>query len=471
MRPAVIALLTTWRSLWRPALQSRATLMLCLVGVLLPNAFTFGAELAGIGTPPRTAAILAYATLALIARLVPPAVTVGLYLVVAVYDAVATIALLFNLAPSEIALALHLGAELDLFASPLYVALGVGLVAMGTIDLVLMIRSRRLTRHANAVVVMGLAAACAIVDFVANTSPHYQFGTLYAAGQPMESAAGSSGFRDAVLGGRGNALLVIVEALGRFDDPARQDILMAPFADPALARRYRVTSGSTTYYGSTTAGEMRELCASREPYQALLEGHTIACLPAEMAARGYATIGMHNFTGAFFDRRAWYPKLGFDTMLFKRELAERPTRTCGGPFRGPCDVDMVPFISERLAGTARPTFLYWMTLSTHVPIAPHDGTARLGCDKNGGAIGQAEVCHMTEMWIDLFERIAKLALDRLGTEILVVGDHAPPLWSKAGRRLFTPGQVSWVRLSPRRCGAGEAAAPELSAPVKGAFPC
>jgi hypothetical protein len=32
----------------------------------------------------------------------------------------------------------------------------------------------------------------------------------------------------------------------------------------------------------------------------------------------------------------------------------------------------------------------------------------------------------------------------------VVGDHAPPLWSKRGRAQFAPGQVAWYRLKPRR---------------------
>jgi hypothetical protein len=32
---------------------------------------------------------------------------------------------------------------------------------------------------------------------------------------------------------------------------------------------------------------------------------------------------------------------------------------------------------------------------------------------------------------------------------MLVGDHAPPLWSKAGRNLFTPGKVTWVRLTPK----------------------
>src|SRR5437879_1359396 len=107
---------------WNP------TVFLCIAGVMLPNALSLGALAAGIGSPPRTAAIIAYATVAVVARIVPAPATAVLFLGAAVYDAVATIALLFNLAPSEILLALHLSADLKLFASPLYVAMTTGLV-------------------------------------------------------------------------------------------------------------------------------------------------------------------------------------------------------------------------------------------------------------------------------------------------------------------------------------------------------
>jgi hypothetical protein len=90
-----------------------------------------------------------------------------------------------------------------------------------------------------------------------------------------------------------------------------------------------------------------------------------------------------------------------------------------------------------------------MTLSTHVPIAPHEGTPRFDCGQNRGAIGHVDVCYMTEMWFDLLQSLARLTADIPPTEILMVGDHAPPLWSKAGRELFTPGKVTWVRLTPR----------------------
>ena len=431
-------------------LLSNPTLFLCLTGVLLPNALSLGALIGGIGSPPRSAAIIGYATVAVIARIVPPTVTIGLYLATAVYDAISTIALLFNLAPSEIGLALHLSSELNLFASPLYVGLTIGLALLVGANVAVLTLRRDLLRRGNPAVMMGCALAFLAVDFFTNTSAHYQFGTLYAAGKPMESAGEASGFRQVALSGNSpRVLLIVVEALGHFADPARQAVLLKPFDNPELRKRYSVTAGSNTYYGSTTAAEMRELCNTRKPYEDVLEGQKLVCLPQQMAERGYQTIAMHNFTGAFFERFDWYPKIGFEKRFFAPDLATGLHRLCGGPFRGPCDADVVAFIGQELRQASQPTFFYWMTLSTHVPIAPHEGTPRLDCEHRGGPIGHVEVCYMTELWMDMFEAVVRMSNEIGPTEILLVGDHAPPLWSKAGRQLFTPGQVTWVRLTPR----------------------
>jgi hypothetical protein len=161
------------------------TVFLCLVGIVLPNALSLAALAFGIGSPPRTAAIMAYATLALIARNVSTPVTVALYLAIVVYDAIATVALLFNLAPSEIVLALHLTANLHLFASPLYIAMACGLALLLGVNIVMLTRKRELLRAGNPLVMIGLAIAFAGADFAVNPSPHYQFGTLYASGKPL----------------------------------------------------------------------------------------------------------------------------------------------------------------------------------------------------------------------------------------------------------------------------------------------
>ena len=446
MQAATLARATAERFGW----LSNPTVFLCLTGVVLPNALSLGALIGGIGAPPRPAAIIGYATVAVVARIVPVPVTVALYLATAIYDAISTIALLFNLAPSEIAVALHLSSELKLFSSPFYLALTVALAGLVGANIAVLTRKRDLLRRGNPAVMMGCAVAFLVADFVSNTSAHYQFGTLYSAGKPMESAGEESGFRQAVLTGNGrHVFLVVVEALGHFSDPAKQAILLRPFSDPELAKRYSVSTGTTTYYGSTTAAEMRELCNTREPYEALLEGKDIVCLPEQMAERGYPTVSMHNFASAFFGRHQWYPKIGFETRFFASDLKTSVHRLCGGPFRGPCDVDVAPFIAGKILEAKKPSFFYWMTLSTHVPIAPHESTPRLDCEQGGGPIGHVEVCYMTEMWIDLWDSIVRMTADIPPTEILLVGDHAPPLWSKAGRQLFTPGKVTWVRLTPR----------------------
>jgi phosphoglycerol transferase MdoB-like AlkP superfamily enzyme len=208
-----------------------------------------------------------------------------------------------------------------------------------------------------------------------------------------------------------------------------------------------VTTGSTTYYGSTTSAEMRELCNTREPYQEILDGKDFDCLPERMAARGYQTSAFHGFSAGFFDRYAWYPSVGFEKRTFGEDLAGTLQRRCGTTFMGMCDVDIIPLIGRQLREAAKPTFAYWLTLNTHVPIRPQEGTPRLGCEK-GGVIGQVEVCYMTEIWLDVLRGLVNLTADIPPTEILIVGDHAPPLWSKAGRNLFTPGKVPWIRLKP-----------------------
>jgi phosphoglycerol transferase MdoB-like AlkP superfamily enzyme len=393
---------------------------------------------------------MAYATLALIARNVPTPITIALYLAVVIYDAISTVALLFNLAPSEIVLALHLTGNLHLFSSPLYIGITCGLALLLGVNIVMLTRNRELLRKGNPLVMIGLALAFAAADFAVNTSAAYQFGTLAAAGKPMESAADDSGFRAMALAGKQpRVVMIVVEALGHFANPANEKILLSPFADSELGKLYNVTSGETTYYGSTTAAEMRELCDTRKPYQDALEGKPFVCLPRQMKDRGYHTSAMHNFMGSFFERMQWYPKLGFDDEFFFKDLAPSMHRLCGGPFRGPCDADVAPVITQKLREAKQPTFFYWMTLSTHVPIAPAEGTPRLNCTQDGGKIGNEEVCYMTELWMDLFHSVAQLARDLPGTEIMLVGDHAPPLWSKAGRNLFTPGKVTWVRLTPK----------------------
>lgn len=431
------------------------TALLVLVGIILPSLLSLATliGLVDIGLPPRTGAIFLYATVAIVARRVPFAVTAALFLAVLAFDMVRTLSLMFGLAPSELMAALDHARRINFFASPLYAAL-IGGVSVTTLASLYGLRQRAKLMRGNVIVLFGTALALASIDYVANVSAHYQFGSLFGRGKPVESAADVSGF-NAVAGANGrNVVIVMVESLGYMTDAAQRMRIASPLYDRKIGQQYVLTEGSATYYGATTAGEMRELCDTRTFYAEYVKKFGYSCLPKLLNRRGYASLAVHGFSGGMFGRQFWYPGLGFDKALFGDKLVKESPRLCGSAFRGVCDADLAPVIAKeaRLLGPPnKPRLIYWLTLNTHIPVAPNDARTNFNCLSADNPFLRSDVCRMAELWHDVFNTVAKLAIDpTIGpAEILVVGDHAPPLWSRRGRNEFEAGKVAWYRLTPR----------------------
>jgi len=446
------------RAFYKKFIARRPTVVLIVAAVLLPNAVFFVAMALGIGTPVRAVAILAYLVVGLLARHVRPWLVVALYAGVFAYDVASTTALLFGLSFVEMFTVLKFALEVRLFASPLYLGAGFGLVVSAVLALRLLIGKRTLVRKAGVfpalvagLVVMGL-------DVAVNSIANYQFGTAFAQGKPFASALKSSGLsqrldRQTV---PRNVLVVMVESLGVFKNPDHRALLEQPFTTPEVAERYDVRWGDTVYYGSTTAAEMRELCASRRTYQSLLSGPKTDCLPKKMADLGYQTLAVHGFSSRMFERQNWYPELGFQSMLFAEDLAPLGWPRCGAVFLGMCDTDVLRYLGTILKTARKPTFLYMLSLNTHIPVAPKPQRGPLDC-RGGGRFGDKEVCNMAGMWAELFAAVAALALSPQNAplDILIVGDHAPPLWSRQQRGLFKPGRVPWLLLSAKAIRADQ----------------
>jgi hypothetical protein len=420
-------------------------------GLLLPDLLSLATlgSLIDVGLPPRTACILLYAALAMCARRIPFAVTAVLFFAILAFDLVWTLSVSFGLRPRDLVFALDYAQHIHVLDSPLYVTL-IAVLAVTSAATLRVLSNRQALLRGNIVALFAAALALAGVDYVSNADAHYNFGAMVHPDGPVESAANSSGFSSvAGVNGR-NVVVVIVESLGYFTDPTVRAKVAAPLFDARVTQKYNVTSGHVGYYGSTTFGEMRELCGTREPYREFTAKSGASCLPEQLHLRGYTSIAVHAFSGDMFDRKTWYPKIGFDKELFGEELVTRTKRMCGGAFRGVCDADLAPIIAKEAAKTKKPRFIYWLTLNTHVPVAPGEALTNFDCQSNETVFGRPIVCRMGELWRDLFTAIAQVALDpAIGpAEIVIVGDHAPPLWSRRGRAMFAPGQVAWYRLTP-----------------------
>lgn len=428
------------------------TARLLIGAVLLPNALAWIAAI-WIATTPRIAAIALYALVAILCSRMPPVVTALAFVAVTAIDILLMVAPLFFFEIDDVGLLIgHVG-KIDLLASPQYSAMLLALLIFLVANVAFLTRSGAALAAGSRPVLGAVIVLVMLVDVATIDNPNSDFGPVAGAGQPFESAVARSGFDEVpATSVRPDVLMIVVESLGVLSDSSHRQILFSAFEEPEIRRLFAVRYGTSTFFGHTPEGELRELCGSRADFRTIIAGPVPHCLPERFAVQGYSTLSVHGFTSGFFDRASWYPRIGFERSLFPETFPQVYPRMCGSTFAGPCDVDLARTIEARLAtrsaGRTRPDFIYWLTLNSHVPVRPNQATPRHACE-TGGPFGDPEVCAVAEIWEDLFEAVAGIARAHPRTEILLVGDHAPPFLRRSARRFFEPDRVQWVRLTPK----------------------
>ena len=402
-----------------------------------------------IGAPPRWPEIVGIGALGLIVRERARWLQMAAFCVAMTWSLLSFVAGLFNLAPSSLLHSLKFFLEMspgqssDYLLGALVVALLVGLAGMAL---------RRPQGFADIRLLLVAVAAVALVaslDRSIGQGMRGHYARTPVAGAPFTSAVGQSGF-GAQAGSR-NLMVVMVESLGQpVGNPEMERLLFARYREPAVKRRFELEAGSTTYYASTTAGEIRELCGRWGDYYDLLDREDDGCLPARLRERGFETSAYHSFTGEFFERAAWYPNIGFDNRVFAEDLVGQGLRECGGVFPGACDRDVPRVLAARLKAAERPQFVYWLTLNSHLPVPSGRNLDVEQCGRVSARL-EAEypmICRQFAIWdaVDaaLVEEIT--APDFPPTDILIVGDHMPPYFDRHHRRQFAPDRVPWLLL-------------------------
>jgi Sulfatase len=431
--------------------RARPSLIFILVWLVLPNLPFVGLWLTG--GPIRTLVIILYLLIGLLARRLPYPVVAVLFVLTVAFDVLFVLSSVFNLSVISFLYAIEYAWTLRPFASATYVLFGGSLIVSTAAVLWLAHRFKSQFPDASITMIALGAGAIMAADTSINLTPEYSFGQLLSGAAPFDSAARRSGLMDELDSGeRRNLLIVIVESWGVLKDPAERALVEAPFQRAAVTERYAIKTGVSPYYGSTTNGELRELCGQWGSFRDYLDHPVAGCLPARLDAEGYQTIAIHGFSGHMFDRDRWYPNIGFQEMRFAEQLWQPGERVCPGVFTGACDTDLADDVSRALtSANGTPHFVYWLTLNSHLPVHPDAQNQKLDCKSPDGPFHSEQVCSLAELWIEVFERIADVvAAPGLGpTDVLIVGDHAPPFWSHEGRSHFVPGEVPWILLRPR----------------------
>ena len=415
-----------------------------------------------VGGPPRGFPILVTGGVGMLVHRAPFPLKFGAFLAAMTYSGLYFVSALFNLNIRSLVHSLRFAAELSPAASVEYVVGGAGLL------LTLATAGWLLRRSTKLVEPIRFAIACAATFVAASVDGAMAQGNLGSyyrvaePGAPFTSAVNESGLTQLATGER-HVLLVMVEAMGEPSDPAVRRRLIDLWARPEVRARYTVTSGNTLFYGSTTSGEMRELCGRWGDYPEVMEARDPRCLPARLAARGYRTQAWHSFRGGFFDRTQWYPNIGFSEMRFGPELIAAGAETCPGVFVGACDRDIPRQIGAALREAREPRFLYWLTVNSHLPVLRNDRLQTENCGAFDARLDRdyPMVCRL----LQLFDQTAGALAQEItapgfpDTDILIVGDHLPPFFDRHHRDQFAPDRVPWILLRPK----ARTPRPEISA--------
>ena len=421
-----------------------------LCWVLLPN---IGFWLLWLfGAPPRTAEIVGTGAIGLLVRHRGRRVQFAALVAAMLWSAISYVSAVFNLAPTEIVASLTFLFDLKPIGSVEYLFAALFAAAL----LICAWWALGMPNGFNSAAKFGLAfaaiAAAAGLDFAVSWQSRGSYKHWPEAGAPFSSAVTQSGLLRRADGSR-HLILVIVEAMGQPLDPALRQQLFGRWSRRDITDRYTVRFGSTPYYGSTTSGEIRELCGRWGDYSGLIGAADANCLPARLRTRGYETTAMHSFVGSLFDRERWYPNIGFDHMVFRDTLAKAGATECPGVFPGVCDRDVPAIIARRLKQAQRPQFLYWLTVNSHLPVP---AAAQLRTDdclehhpdfpmQNGSICRLATVIRAVD---DSLARVIS-APDFPESDILIVGDHMPPFFDHGSRSQFDPDHVPWILLTAR----------------------
>lgn len=246
-------------------------------------------------------------------------------------------------------------------------------------------------------------------------------------------------------------LYIVAESWGELRNPqAQQEVLKQIYAQQADFDF--IHTGAIRTSGATVAGELRELCGLKLVTNSgfalgQLEQEQYAnCLPNILKANNYQTIALHGTSGLLYDRVLWYPKAGFQQALFGEHFMQ--LRRCAA-FKGACDSALMNEVGYIFSEYKQDKlFFYWMTLTSHQPYAKQDiYNQRFDCQKF--AINpKGDVCRNAQLQTQFFDDLAIMIQkpEMQGVEIVVVGDHQPPMWGEEDISQIIPWKISWLHL-------------------------
>lgn len=233
-----------------------------------------------------------------------------------------------------------------------------------------------------------------------------------------------------------NVLFIVSESLGMPKDPAVLNQILLPIYNDKMMV-HDLSINKTPYVGPTVYGELRELCHA-QPNNFNLKSLQLGfetCLPQLFKKIGYETTAVHGALGTMYDRKYWYPRAGFQKMIFF-ESAQWKHRCYSFP--GACDWEIGKSIDDIFMKSVKPQFVYWLTLNSHSVYDERDIYFNVFDCEKFSIEENTESCRNLKLQAQFFYFLSKMIKSNgmKDTEVIVVGDHSPVIFNAAEKKKY-----------------------------------
>ncbi|ENW88368.1 hypothetical protein F906_00277 [Acinetobacter pseudolwoffii] len=228
---------------------------------------------------------------------------------------------------------------------------------------------------------------------------------------------------------KGHVLFILNESFGMPQDHRIVDELLQPlYMQQDKVSNLEVAQSS--YVMPTLYAELRELCHMQPNNFNMknIDSGFEHCLPHIYKKNGYQTFALHGALGVMYDRKYWYPKVGFDKTIFYEDKSWN--KRCYS-FPGACDIEMVEEVVNIFKSEGSKKFVYWLTLNSHAVYDSRDiFIDRFSCEKFN-IEKSTESCRNLKLQAQFFSILAQMidAPFMKNITVVVVGDHSPAIFN------------------------------------------
>ena len=238
---------------------------------------------------------------------------------------------------------------------------------------------------------------------------------------------------------------IVAESLGSLTDESAQQEMLSKLNEQKENYDF-LNIGELSVNNATVQGELRELCnkttdGGHDTRHLSVEDFS-TCLPQLLVKQGHYTVAFHGAGSSIYHRRSLYPKLGFKKTMFNEQMQDK--KRCHS-FKGTCDSEIFPLVANEFAQHDR-ILVYWLTLTSHYPYDKRDiFNQRFNCEQFN--IEQDNpMCRNIKMQTQFMDLLAQLSTqpEMRGVEVLIVGDHSPPVFEPEAYRIRKFNKVSFI---------------------------